>query len=172
MEKLLGRALAPSTCNTYQTGIRRYYDFCSTHSQKPLSGTTRTLALFVTDLSMTLQPRTIQVYISAVSYLHHMNGHISPASNNLVIKFLVQGIERSMPAAHLKSKCQPITNEMLGQMLSQLDRDHRTTHDHLMLKATITLGFFGLLRVSVFTVPNQHGFNPDQHLTTKDITMH
>ena len=101
-----------------------------------------------------------------------MNGHISPASNNLVIKFLVQGIERSMPAAHLKSKCQPITNEMLGQMLSQLDRDHRTTHDHLMLKATITLGFFGLLRVSVFTVPNQHGFNPDQHLTTKDITMH
>ena len=101
-----------------------------------------------------------------------MNGHISQASNNLVIKLLVQGIEHSMPAAHLKPKCQPITNEMLGQMLSQLDRDHRTTHDHLMLKATITLGFFGLLRVSVFTVPNQHGFNPDQHLTTKDITMH
>ena len=57
------------------------------------------------------------------------------------------------------------------QMHSQLDRDHKLSHNHLMLKAAITLGFFGLLRVSEFTVPNQHGFNPDQHLTTKDITM-
>ena len=120
---------------------------------------------------MNLQLGTIQVYISAVSYLHHMNGHRSPASNNPMIKFLVQGVERSMPAAHLKPKRQPITNEMLGQMLSQLDRDHKPSHDRLVLKAAITLGIFGLLRVSEFTVPNQHGFNPDQHLTTKDITM-
>ena len=93
-----------------------------------------------------------------------MNGHRSPASTN-------QGIECSMPVAHLKPKRQPITNEMLGQMLSQLDRDHKPSHDRLVLKATITLGFFGLLRFSEFTVPNQHGFNPDQHLNAKDITM-
>ena len=125
----------------------------------------------MTDLCMNLQLGTIQVYISAVSYLHHMNGHRSPASNNPMIKFLVQGVERSMPAAHLMPKRQPISNEMLGQMLSQLDRDHKPSHDRFMLKAAITLGIFGLQRVSEFTVPNQHGFNPDQHLTTKDITM-
>eukprot|EP00731_Ephydatia_muelleri_P000796 Em0001g796a len=111
MEKLLRRALAPSTFNTNQTGIKRYYDFCSTHYRKPLPGTTRTLALFVTDLSLTLQPRTIQVYISAVSYLHHVNSLESPTTNNPVIKLLVQGVERSMPAAHLKPKRQPITNK-------------------------------------------------------------
>ena len=171
MEKLLSRALVPSTSITYQTGIKRYYDFCSIHQWKPLPGTTQTLALFVTDLSMTLQPRTVQVYISAVSHLHHMNGFTSPANNNPVIKLLIQGIQRSMPAAYLTPKRQLITNNLLGQMLSQLDRDHRTHHDHRMLKAAITLGFFGLLRVSEFTVPNQHGFNPDQHLTTKDTSM-
>ena len=58
----------------------------------------------------------------------------------------------------LQAKHQPITNEMLGQMLSELDMDHKPSHDRL---AAITLGFFGLLRVSEFTVPNQHGFNPD-----------
>ena len=83
-----------------------------------------------------------------------MNGHSSPASTN-------QGVECSMPAAHLKPKRQPITNAMLGQMLSQLDRDHKPSHDRLMLKAAITLGFFGLLRVIEFTVPNQDGFNSD-----------
>ena len=80
-----------------------------------------------------------------------MNGHRSPASTN-------QGVKCSMPVAHLKPKRQPITNEMLGQMLSQLDRNHKPSHDRL---AAIMLGFFGLLRVSEFTVPNQHGFNPD-----------
>ena len=122
-------------------------------------------------MSTTLQPRTIQVYIAAVSYLHHTHGYTSPASNNPVIKLLIQGIERSMPAAHLKPKRQPTTNKMLGQMLSHLDRDHRTTHDRLLLRAAITLGFFGLLRVGELTVPNQHGFNPYLHLTAKDLTM-
>eukprot|EP00731_Ephydatia_muelleri_P032489 Em0024g33a len=77
---------------------------------------------------------------------HKLWLYLSPASNNPMIKFLVQGVERSMPAAHLKPKRQPITNEMVGQMLSQLDRDHKPSHDCLMLKAAVTLGFFGLLR--------------------------
>ena len=106
MEKLLSRALVPSTSITYQTGIKRYYDFCSIHQWKPLPGTTQTLALFVTDLSMTLQPRTIQVYISAVSYLHHMNSFTSPANNNPVIKLLIQGIH---PTLHASSPPHPKT---------------------------------------------------------------
>ncbi|KAL5509646.1 hypothetical protein EMCRGX_G005046 [Ephydatia muelleri] len=62
--------------------------------------------------------------------------HRSPASTN-------QGVKRSVAVALLKPKRQPITNEMLGQMLSQLDRDHKPSHDRL---AAIMLGFFGLLR--------------------------
>ena len=167
MEKLLRRALAPSTYNTYQMGIKRYHDFCSTHHRKPLPGTTRTLALLVADLSLTLQPRTIQVCISAVSYLHHMNSLESPTTNYPVIKLLVQGVERSMPAAHLKPKRQPITNNILGQMLSQLDRDHRSVHDHLMLKAAITLGLFGLL--SHCSSGGRYGMYHTSHLKSSDF---
>ena len=76
-----------------------------------------------------------------------MNSHRSPASTN-------QGVKRSMPAAHLKPKRQPITNEMLGQMLSQLDMDQQPSHDHL---AAIMLGFFGLLRVSGLQYPTSMG---------------
>ena len=77
----------------------RHQEVLQFHHRKPLPGTARTLALFVTDLSMNLQPGTIQAYISAVSYLHHMNGHRSPASNNIIIKLLVQSVERSMPCS-------------------------------------------------------------------------
>ncbi|KAL5516539.1 hypothetical protein EMCRGX_G001899 [Ephydatia muelleri] len=67
--------------------------------------------LYVNNMNTILQPRTIQVYIAAVSYLHHTHGYTSPASNNPVIKLLIQGIEHSMPAAHLKPH-QPITKKM------------------------------------------------------------
>ena len=59
--------------------FRSDYDFCSTHHWKPLPGTAWTLALFVTDLSMNLQPGTIQVYISAGSFLKNC----SPLVSNL-----------------------------------------------------------------------------------------
>eukprot|EP00731_Ephydatia_muelleri_P001704 Em0001g1704a len=73
--------------------------------------TPRYKMLYVNNMNTILQPRTIQVYIAAVSYLHHTHGYTSPASNNPVIKLLIQGIEHSMPAAHLKPH-QPITKKM------------------------------------------------------------
>lgn len=61
---------------------------------------------------------------------------------------------------------------MLGQLLSQLlDKDHRPTFDYLMLKAAITLGFFGYLESASSQCPPPHGFNPDHHLTSRDITV-
>eukprot|EP00731_Ephydatia_muelleri_P035676 Em0147g2a len=61
-----------------------------------------------------------------------------------------------------QAKRQPITNEMLGQMLSQLDRDHKPSHDRSVLKATITLGFFGLLslRIGAATAVSKSGLSP------------
>eukprot|EP00731_Ephydatia_muelleri_P009877 Em0005g463a len=122
-------------------------------------------------LSRALAPSTSNTYKIRLLKQRLFKSTPSPASNNAVIKLLIQGIERSMPAAHLMPKRQPITNKMLGQMLSHLDRDHKTTHDGLLLRAAITLGFFGLLRVGELTVPNQRWFNPDLHLTAKDLTM-
>eukprot|EP00731_Ephydatia_muelleri_P033886 Em0040g36a len=138
------------------------YDFCSTHHRKPLPGTARTLALFVTDLIdinlalrlpaspfwlVNMFPLVAVVALTEVRTSKRSTSR-SPASTN-------QGIECSMPAAHLKPKHQLITNEMLGQMLSELDRDHKPSHDRFMLKAAIILGFFGLFRVSEFIVPNR-----------------
>eukprot|EP00731_Ephydatia_muelleri_P013606 Em0007g916a len=55
-----------------------------------------------------------------------------------------------------QAKLQPITNEMLGQMFSELDRDHKPSHDRL---TAIMLGFFGLLRdnTTPLYVANQNG---------------
>eukprot|EP00731_Ephydatia_muelleri_P003126 Em0001g3126a len=48
---------------------------------------------------------------------------------------------------------------MLGQMLRKLERAALKQHDCLMLRATLTLGFFGFLWVDKFTMKNG-SFNP------------
>ena len=42
-------------------------------------------------------------------------------------------------------------------------------HDKRMLAAAFTLAFFGLLRVSEFTVPSKHSFDPRKHASLTSI---
>ena len=44
-----------------------------------------------------------------------------------------------------------------------------STHDHCMFWATCTLGYFGFLRSTEFTVPNSAGFSPTTHLSVADF---
>ena len=80
LQLLLNRAMAPSTATTYATGIRRYQGFCHAFKLIPVPGTKETITLFAAHLSWTLNSRTIQVYVAAVSFLHHSMGYKSPAS--------------------------------------------------------------------------------------------
>eukprot|EP00731_Ephydatia_muelleri_P000990 Em0001g990a len=59
------------------------------------------------------------------------------------------------------------TTTYLVQMLGLLDSDHLQTHDRLMVKAALTIGF---LRVSEFTTPGRGKFNPRTHPTRQEIT--
>ncbi|KAL5475231.1 hypothetical protein EMCRGX_G027306 [Ephydatia muelleri] len=51
-----------------------------------------------------------------------------------------------------------------------LDSDLPETHDRLMVKAALTLGFFGFLRVSEFTTKGRGTIDPKIHPTRRDIT--
>ena len=107
--------------------------------------------------------------MAAVSYLHLPQGLSSPTSNNPMLSLAIQGIQRSQEPAHLRPRRRPLTNANLVQMLGLLDSDHLQTHDRLMVKAALTLGFFGFLRVSEFTTPGRGKFNPRIHPTRQDI---
>ena len=64
----------------------------------------------------------------------------------------------------------PVTSAVLADLLTAIQ--HSPTlgrHDSLMLSAAFTLAFFGFLRVSEFTTPSSHRFNPRIHPTLADI---
>ena len=59
---------------------------------------------------------------------------------------------------------------MLEQLLRLLEADPLSRHDKLMLKAALTFGFFGFLRVSEYTLTNRGRFDPTLNSTKSDIT--
>eukprot|EP00731_Ephydatia_muelleri_P003125 Em0001g3125a len=80
-----------------------------------------------------------------------------------------QGIQRIEGPILLRPTWLPLTLAMLGQMLRRLERVALKQHDCLMLRATLTLVFFGFLWVDKFTMKNG-SFNPRFHPTMQDIS--
>ena len=63
----------------------------------------------------------------------------------------------------------PITNDLMLVIWWSL-ADLRLP-DHLMFRAACSLGYFGFLRASEFTVPSLASFSPSYHLGVQDIAV-
>ncbi|KAL5463980.1 hypothetical protein EMCRGX_G032933 [Ephydatia muelleri] len=170
LRHLLHRAVAPSTPTTYGAGIRKYYAFCTQFNLNPLPGSKHTINLFAAYLSQVLQANTTQVYLAAITHLHLTRGFSSPAHNNPTLNLAIRGMQRSQGPAHLRPKRLPLTIGMLEQLLRLLNSDPLSNHDKLMLKAALTIGFFGFLRVSEYTLTTRGRFDPRLHPTRRDVT--
>ena len=94
-----------------------YWDQGHAFKLIPVPGTKETMTLFAAHLSRTLNSRTIQVYVAAVSFLHHSMGYKSPASSNPTLRLAIRGVQRLQEPIHLKPTRLLLTVEMLGHML-------------------------------------------------------
>ena len=66
----------------------------------------------------------------------------------------------------------PITTPILKRLLYFLSTTRKwNRHDRAMLKAALSLGFYGFLRGSEFTIPTTNAFDPRIHATPADITF-
>ena len=149
-------------------GIQRYLTFCRALDLVPVPSTKRQVALFATHLSTSLRLPTIRVYLAAVSFLHHVGGHRSPVSGNTILKLVLRGIQRKQTQSQCKTPRLPITPQILADLLKHLGCDSTIpSQDRLMLKAAMSLAFFGFLRVSELTVPAYH--TSRQILARRDI---
>ena len=172
LKDVLELAFAPSTRETYKAGISKFKKFCDHHKRLALSADKETVLYFAAALSRSLSPATVKVYLSSTSAWHQLQGYTSPTKHSSILRLIMKGAKkRYAHVSHRRPTRQPLTTNVLMDVIRQLRAHicHLCKHDKRMLAAAFTLAFFGLLRVSEFTVPSKHSFDPHKHASLTSI---
>ena len=112
---------------------------------------------FAAHLSSAVSLPTIQVYLAAITFWHHTQGLCSPVSNNSTLKLLIRGIWCSQAERPPKRCRLPISPQILNQLQGAVDADTSMSgRDSRLLRAAMSLAFYGFLRVGEFTATPLH----------------
>ena len=166
LQFLLYNAMATSTWATYSTGTQRFLTFCRHQGVWPLLARKPMVVYFIAELSRSLTPSTVVVYVVVVA----SSGRA--AWPNLPRYPSPAGHEGSPTGTHHSCICSPqINHNHNSHGLLTAIKHSCTVHrrDRLVLSAAFTLAFFGLLRISEFTVSLHRQFDPRIHPTMTDI---
>ena len=169
LQLIIHNASAGSTRATYSSGARRFIQFCHKHSVPQLPASKLTVAYFAADLSRSLAPSSIAVYVAAVASLHCSAGLRDPTRHNPLLQLAKRGTRRvrGPPASPPR---RPITTQVLADLLAALKHFHSLCQqDRRMLAAAFSLAFYGFLRISEFTLPSLNRFDARVHASAASI---
>ena len=167
----LGALDPTSTCSSYRSGQKKFFEFCTQlgkihQSSSPCPADEWTLCLFVTFLASSVQHSTIKVCLSAVCALHIEQGFSDPLVDCLQLQQVLKGIKRTQGDS--SSLRLPITDDIMMVIFRALDLTHP---DHCMFWVACNLAYCGFLRSAEFTVPNLASYVPDIHLGVADVAV-
>ena len=156
-------SLRLNTRRTYNSGQKRYLDFCNIYQLVPMPATEDVLLLYVSYLyRQGLSYNTIQVYLYSIRSLHIFHGYNNPLQHCLRLNQIVKAVHISSGVAKQKL---PITVELLRKLQPIVS----TFNNGSMLWTAMLLAFFGCLRASEFTVNSS--FSPSVHLSIGDVSF-
>ena len=167
---LLG--LSPSTRKAYQVGFHAYKAFCANTNRQEIPTSEATLLLFVTYLAdQGCSSSTIKVYLAAIRNAHEAQGEHEcfMEASTPRLQRVMKGIQREQATVTCHRTRKPITISIMLQIQRILSKVQ--SHHNLMIWAACCTAWFAFLRCSEFTIPSQNAFNPDTHLTLKDVAV-
>ena len=129
----------------YRRAWQVYKQFCDLYRpEAPLMpATSDALALFIAYLSARkLAPSTITSYVSAVGYVHRLQGLPDPTK-----AFLVQKLFKAIGRERTADIRLPITRPVLNRLVSSLRSTNSSASQRQLLSAMFLTAFYGFFRI-------------------------
>ncbi|XP_072050355.1 uncharacterized protein [Amphiura filiformis] len=153
--RLVRASVASSTWASYRKGIENFIDFrekFNLGSSWPANQSH--IVAFISFLSSEgWAPSSINSNISAIAFVHNINGWLDPTCSFL-IKKLKEGCRRLNPRVDSRL---PITPPILNKLVQHLPSICSSSYEAQLFKAAFLLAFFGFLRVGELTCQRKQG---------------
>ena len=165
-------SLAPSTKKVYNSGQKRFLEFCSLYKiVDVLPVTQELLCYFAAYLGRKgLGHSTVKSYLASVRSLQIDYGLGNPFDTSMPrLDRILKGIkvDQGKQGRATKRKL-PITPRILRRFRAQWSRVGKD-YEETLLWATATVCFFGFMRAGELMMDKKTGFDPTQHLALADI---
>ena len=162
---MLQASLAPSTVASYRNALKHFTHFHNTfHTNTPLlPASLGQVAQFIAFCKLKgLQPSTITSYISALAYIHKIQGLPNP-TDHFIIRKLLYGVRKNKSC----DKRKPFTLENLKNLITALQSTVDTIYLRTVFKAMFLTAFYGLFRVGELSISRPA---PDNVITFEAVS--
>jgi hypothetical protein len=170
LEQVLNKAWAPSTIETYGTGLAAYHTFCdhtgiSEEDRAPAPQ--EVLAIFAAALAGVYAASTIANYIAGVRAWHIIHGLPLNAHKHTMDAVLRAALNLTPPDAK-KTKRPPLLLQTIYTIKSHFTL---STPLDAAVFACLTTTFWCAARLGEFTVKNRDHFDPQIHVKKSDMSI-
>ena len=108
----------------------------------------------------------VGIHLAAISYVNKMND-MQDNTKLYIVKKMIEGLRRTRKR---NDNSEPITHDILLQLITVLKSVCRSQYETMMFTAAFCLAFVGLLRLSEFALP--HHKSKKLVINIGDITFH
>ena len=158
MKLLLQASVAPSSLKLYHRSWTLFIQ-CTLEINPSHKGpvvlpiTSSHLSVFISYLhTQSYSPASIVAHASSIGYLHRISGLHDPMSAKFIQKLLA-GVTKVSPPTPPRL---PITIGILVQLINSVDQVVPHYYHRYLLKAMLSIGFFGLMRIGEITMSKEH----------------
>ncbi|KAF5324115.1 hypothetical protein D9619_011254 [Psilocybe cf. subviscida] len=170
IQDVITHAWAPSTRETYGSGLLMYHVFCDLksideHARAPV--TPLLVTAFVSALAGAYSASAIGNYVAGVRAWHILHG-LPWQVNQMEMASMLKAAERLAAATSSRKQRVPFTVEYIATLRRHLDISKPL---HAAVYACLTTTFYAAARLGEFTVPTLTAFDPGMHVKPSDVRI-
>lgn len=144
LQGVLRNAKAENTRRAYRSDFSHFKRWCKSRGISVLPAAPKTVSLYLSDIMTDYAVSTLRRRLAAISTIHKLAGHESPAQNEMV-RQTFKGIQRTKQQS--KTQKEPLLTKHLKLICKELPDTLKAARD----KAILLIGFAGALRRSEIT---------------------